>query len=309
MKNQISSALVRFNDWRPLDFSEFAVFWIFNYAESRKAPSSLHRDKGMLRNYLIPAFGKCALEQVNSLNIEIWFSSLKENCGISEKSCNNILGLLQKMFNDAFRWGFVASNPVALVRKFRLGERDFRFWSIDEIRQFLGYWQNHTQQPRILIPVTLSLYTGMRRGELIALKWESINLESKLITVKRAYCRTAKKILEMTKSKKIRHIPICAMLNCYLISIKSETFSSGYVCPPIHPDCFHKEFKKLARKADVPVIRFHDLRHTFASNFLMGGGNIYDLQKILGHSTIQVTERYAHLSPGHLQGKTEVLGF
>lgn len=56
-------------------------------------------------------------------------------------------------------------------------------------------------------------------------------------------------------------------------------------------------------------MRFHDLRHTFASNFLMGGGNIYDLQKILGHSTIQVTERYAHLTPDHLMGKTEVLGF
>jgi integrase len=66
---------------------------------------------------------------------------------------------------------------------------------------------------------------------------------------------------------------------------------------------------KESQTRRAPIIRFHDLRHTFASNFLMGGGNIYDLQKILGHSTIQMTERYLHLVPSHLKGKTEVLGF
>jgi integrase len=217
--------------------------------------------------------------------------------------------LFRKIYNDACRWGFASSNPIALVRKFRLPEQDFQFWSLQEVQQFLGYCLSRNETRRIFYCVVLALYTGMRRGEIIALKWDAINFESGFIAVKRAYCRTEKRVLEQTKSKKIRYIPICSMLLGYLDRLRPITYAAGYVCLPIHPDCFHKEFKKLARGAGVPVIRFHDLRHTFASNFLMGGGNIYDLQKILGHSTIQVTERYAHLTPGHLQGKTEVLGF
>lgn len=74
-------------------------------------------------------------------------------------------------------------------------------------------------------------------------------------------------------------------------------------------DQYHRELAKLAIAADLPVIKFHDLRHTFASNFLKNGGKLYDLQKTLGHSTIQVTERYAHLVPDQLRGKTDVLDF
>lgn len=155
----------------------------------------------------------------------------------------------------------------------------------------------------------LALYTDMRRREAAGLQWDSVNDETGMITVKRTYCRVAKAFLEETKSKKIRRIPICKALSYHLRDWYRITGSSGYVVPFFHPDHFNREFKRTAVAARVPKIRFHDLRHTFASHFLMGGGNIYDLQKILGHSTVQVTERYTHLIPEHLQGKTEVLGF
>tara|TARA_B100000315_G_scaffold221151_1_gene224348 strand:- start:109 stop:456 length:348 start_codon:yes stop_codon:yes gene_type:complete len=113
---------------------------------------------------------------------------------------------------------------------------------------------------------------------------------------------------EETKSRKIRYVPICCAFSGLLEKLK-KTSLSEYVVPFFNPDCFRKEFIRVTIEVKLPVIRFHDLRHTFASNFLMGGGNIYDLQKILGHSTIQVTERYLHLVPSHLKGKTEVLGF
>ena len=87
------------------------------------------------------------------------------------------------------------------------------------------------------------------------------------------------------------------------------TGSSDYVVYQCHPDAFKKIFKRMTLEAGVKLIRFHDLRHTFASNFLMSGGNIYDLQKILGHSSVQITERYTHFLPDHLKGKTEILGY
>jgi integrase len=295
--------------WIPMNIEDLACYWLLTYAPAYKAASSIKRDEGMLRQYILPSFGHLALDQIVARNVEIWLLAMREHAGLSPKSCNEVLGLFSKIYNDACRWGFVQFNPLASVRKFRLPEQDFQFWSKDEVQQFLGYCKRNEQHPRIYVAVVLALYTGMRRGEIIALKWDAINWESEFITIKRAYCRTEKKVLEQTKSRKIRHVPICSALKTHLEEFKKLTWASGNVCPPIHPDCFHKEFKRLAREAKVMPMRFHDLRHTFASNFLMGGGNIYDLQQILGHSTIQVTERYAHLAPGHLSGKTEVLGF
>ncbi len=172
----------------------------------------------------------------------------------------------------------------------------------------MGYFLGVRNPPRIFWPAAIAVYTGMRRGEIQALRWQDIDERAELITVKRSYCRVSKTFKEETKSKKIRHIPICSSLTGLLQRLRIA-FAAELVTPFFNSDCFRKEFRRMCREARVPVIRFHDLRHTFASNFLMGGGNIYDLQKILGHSTIQVTERYAHLAPGHLQGKTEVLGF
>ena len=94
----------------------------------------------------------------------------------------------------------------------------------------------------------------------------------------------------LTKSKKMRHIPICKSFKRVLEQLKSISFSSGLVCPFIHPDLYHKEFKRSTRLAKLKLIRFHDLRHTFASNFLMGGGNIYDLQNNLSDGQILVSE-------------------
>ena len=71
----------------------------------------------------------------------------------------------------------------------------------------------------------------------------------------------------------------------------------------------YRDFARAIKKADVRPIRFHDIRHTFASLFMMKGGNIYDLQKILGHTTINMTQKYAHLSPSYLAGTTEILNF
>ena len=309
MNSIISISPIEIRELRPANFGEYAIFWIVAYAESRKAPSSLHRDKGILKNYLVPAFGKLKLEQISALYVDVWFSALQTSGGISVKSCNDVLGLLKKMLNDAERWGMIDRNPILAIRKFRLPEMDFHFWNVSEVRQFLGFWNQKVDPPRIYSVVIIALYTGLRRGEILGLKWDAVSFESRFITVKRSYCRTLNALVDTTKSRRIRRVPINAMLMAHLEKMKILTFRSGYVCPPIHPDCVHKEFKKISRFAGVPIIRFHDLRHTFASNFLMGGGNIYDLQKILGHSTVQVTERYTHLIPEHLQGKTEVLGF
>ena len=196
------------------------------------------------------------------------------------------------------------------VKKFRVFEQPYQYWKDEEIHILLRYILSVKEPPRIWWPTGLALYTGLRRGEIYALKWKNIDLKRRLITVCESYCRILKADKSYTKSGKVRYVPISKRLSKYLESLKESPYSSktNVICS-IHIDRFQPEIAKLALVAGLPKIKFHDLRHTFASAFIARGGNIYDLQKILGHSTIQVTERYAHLSPERLRGKTDILSF
>ena len=292
----------------PKTFAELALYWLITYASERKAASSIKRDHGILKNYLLPKFGKLEIGEFTTGGVEFWITNLVAKKRLSKKSANDVLVVLNKILNDAVRWNFLAANQLSRVAKFSIGERDFLFWKLSEVKKFLGYFLEHPHPPRIFWPAALALYTGLRRGEIQALRWEDINERLGLITIKRSYCRVSKVFKEETKSKKIRYVPVCSALQGVLGRLRKMS-DSELVTPFFNSDCFRKEFIRMCREAKVPIIRFHDLRHTFASNFIMGGGNIYDLQKILGHSTIQVTERYAHLTQDHLTGKTEVLGF
>ena len=114
-------------------------------------------------------------------------------------------------------------------------------------------------------------------------------------------------IKETTKSKRIRRIPINGPLLEVLISLRNR--KGEVVVPGFEYQHASRRTGILANSAGVKVIRFHDLRHTFASLFVMSGGQIYKLQRLLGHSTIQMTEKYSHLSPEHLADATEMLNF
>ena len=267
------------------------------------------RDKFSLMNYILPAFGEEKISEISSRAVEFWYLGLVQEAKISVKTCNDNLGLFKKILNDAVRWGMLKFNPILMVKKMPLNEKDIEFWSQAEVKQFLGYWGSKKNIPPFFWAVVVALYTGMRKGEVLGLTWSAVSFEAGFVTVKQTYCREAKKMLQRTKSKKIRRVPINSMLRHYLLKLKPLTNSSGYVVFQRHPDSFRKIFRKMSEEAGIKKIRYHDLRHTFASIFLMSGGNIYDLQKILGHSSVQVTERYTHFLPDHLKGKTEILGY
>jgi len=132
-----------------------------------------------------------------------------------------------------------------------------------------------------------------------------------MITVKRTFCLKEMKTKERTKTKRIRRIPINTSLQEILMEPRRKTqavASSGAVQQAVVSgfDFHHASriIRKVSEEAGVKPIRFHDLRHSFASNFMMRGGQIYKLQRLLGHTSIQMTERYSHLSPDHLNDAT-----
>ena len=275
---------------------EMANYWFENYALLHKEPSSCARDRAIIRTHIAPYLGNRRAADIESLEIERWLAILRNEVGLAPKSCNDCLGLLRKIFADALRWRFVRDNPVLGIRPFRIPQQDMDFWTEDEADAFLAYMR--ACQPRHFPAFALALHTGMRAGEIGGLQWDAVDINRRMITVKRSYCDKLRAIKEVTKSKRVRHIPVNSILLDVLCSARQSAIGNrqsaignrqsapGPLISDIRKDVHRLSYllRRFAKLAGVRGIRFHDLRHTFASQFMMRGGNIYDLKRILGHT-------------------------
>jgi integrase len=285
--------------------SELASHWLSHHAQKRLEGSSVHRYEGMLRRYLLPEFGAQRIAELSPVQVDSWLTRLASRDGLAAKTANSCLGLLRKMVNDAVHWRFLAHSPISAVRPLKEDERDFCFWTVEEAEAFLAHARAF--QPAVFYPAAIALYSGLRLGEIQALQWDCIDFGGRLITVKRSFCQKEARVKERTKTKKIRRVPINASLAEVLIELKNR--GTPFVAEGFDYHHASRVLRQVAKAADVKPIRFHDLRHSFASNFVMRGGSIYKLQRLLGHSSIQMTERYSHLSPDHLADATAMLDF
>jgi integrase len=281
---------------------EFSARWLTEYASVRKARSSVVRDEKLLRVHILPRFSGLRISNLHPAPVEQWLTDMCQV--VSAKSANHALGLLKKMLSDAVRWRLIETNPVESIRPLKTSQGELKFWSVEESNRFLDYLYRFESDKYLLF--MLALNTGLRRGELRALTWDCLDLERLQIAVRGSYCVYLSRV-KSTKSGKSRWVPI----NLQLADLLTESagLPNSQVLQGFKFDNTTKLMCRLCRLAEVPRIRFHDLRHTFASNFMMQGGTIYDLQRLLGHSSIQMTEKYSHLSPGHLNGKTDILKF
>lgn len=287
---------------------EFSATWLDD-VKGRRSIATYERYEGILRNLIIPRFGRSKLNELEPYAVELWQQELARR--YHPKTCNNILLVLKKMLNDAVHWRKLGFNPLAGVRALDEPEQDFAFLTRDELSTMLGYVREINSEA-FAIFATASL-TGMRLAEIQGLKWDCVNFALDQITVKRIWDSKAGCLKETTKTKSIRVIPMAKDLKDILVAkSQGKDFNDLVFLKGFEGFNFHQAAavcKRYCREAGVKEITFHQLRHSFASNFMMAGGNLFDLQKILGHTDIQMTQRYSHLSPGHLKGKTEILNY
>lgn len=293
---------------KQLRFHDYAKEWFDRYARVRKSLGAQVRDELDIRLRLDPAFGKMYLREINTGHVDDFVALLVKAGKLSKKTINLTLGLLKKMLSDAVRWRYLDVNPAARIELVKVNPQTIAYWEKDEIERFLTAAKDDELFPFYLT----ALNTGMRLGEIAALKWDRVNLETGVITVSRTYCMVSHSIKETTKGNKIRQIPInqpllAALRKLKLRSIADLVFSGadGKVIDINHLSA--KSFKRMCRKAGVPVIRFHDTRHTFASHFVMNGGDLFQLKELLGHTDIKTTLRYSHMSPKHLLNTARVV--
>lgn len=279
-------------------FEEFADYWLENYSKVQNAPSTYQDNKERLTTHLIPFFERRKLDRIRPVDIDEYIAS--KSGELKPGTINRTLSILSKMYNDGIRWGVVQHNPMRDVRKLNERQDGFSYLSDKEAGRLL-----RELKAEVYPIVATALYTGMRAGEIYGLKWKNVDLEREIITVESSRDGP-------TKSRKVRHIPINRGLERVLRDQEKRN-ESEYVFPGENGEMHYRDMRKglatACKKAGLKRIRFHDLRHTFASIFIQKSGNILSLQKLLGHSNLEMTMRYAHLAPDFLRKEMELIEF
>jgi len=231
-------------------------------------------------------FGNLPVKEMDQQKVEKFLVERMEEKRLSPATRNRHLAHLSSMFNKGKEWGLVTENPTQGIKPLRENGARTRFLDRGEIQQLLEA-SGETFRPILMT----ALHTGMRRGEIIELRWTDVDFNNRMITI------------QDSKSGKKRMIPINDILNETLKVLPSR-FKKGYVFPsPVRPEQHWRDFRwqfgNAVKKADIHNFRFHDIRHTFASHLVMSGVDLMTVKELLGHATLTMTMRYSHLAPDH----------
>jgi len=268
----------------PIKFHDFGKEYR-TWAKANKKPSTCKRELYVMRMFDKEFEGKY-IHEITSWQIEKWKSEQRKT--LEAGSVNRELCLLKHMFTMAVKWKKVKESPVKEVKRFKGETKRVRYLMPEEIQVLLS---NCDGLLRGLLKslVTVALHTGARKGELQNLRWPQVNFELGLIS------------LLDTKNGERRDIPMNETVRATLQGLKRN---SEFVFPNRNGKSIDNAqvqiaFQKALKRATIEDFRFHDLRHTFASNLVMAGAELNDVRELLGHKKTDMTLRYAHLSPKH----------
>jgi integrase len=259
--------------------------------------SSYKRDL-VISRALKKHFGKIPIGRLKTYDIMAWREKraahiTKTDTPITKASLNRELAFLKTMFNLAVEWGWLNENPAARVKRLKGETKRFRILPKDEIVQLI------TCARESLKPILkLAVASGMRKNEILNLKWKHVDLTNCFVRV------------AQSKNSEARDVPFDSHIKEMLIGLKNRKGSRDYVFGRKNGDrilCVKEAFKAACDRAGIVDFRFHDLRHTAASLLAAGGCDIITLQHILGHKTLAMTQRYAHLVPGQHEKTREIM--
>lgn len=292
---------------RKIKFEQLIEEWFSLRINNIKAIRTVDTYKRYKDGKLLPYFGHMKVADINQRDI-VKFQDYLLTSGHAHKSVNLMMDCLNQVLNYALSDGLLKTNPCKLVKKLKEPMKQDSFLTELEIRSFLL----KAQRSKYYQLYSTAIYTGMRKGELGGLKWDRVDLLRRRIEVTRT--RDNFGLREATKSNLKRVIPISAELlpifQEMFINRRSDFVFSRSNGLPLDINHLYRDFKKVLIDAGINRgLTFHDLRHTFASQFVMKGGDIYTLQKFLGHSSLNMTMRYAHLGNDYLQEAIEIMKF
>jgi integrase len=257
-----------------------------------------------IRYRIRPHFERDSLSSIDRLKLESFRSGLLKE--LAPKSVNNCTELLRLIFNKGVDWGFIETSPMSL-KKLRLPECKYKWWEDKEhITKFLAEAKRTPYYAAFL----LALECGLRLGEIVGLSKTDIDLARCKVHVHQQWLEREGK-LGPTKGRTVRTVNFDpksdlgqALARAIAQSPDEEAIFVTRTGRRIRATKLRKLMPRLVAKAKVPAIRFHDLRHTFASWYMLEHDDIWTLMRLLGHADIQTTQRYAHLSAKNFRRNT-----
>lgn len=287
-----------------ISFSSFWEEYYLPYAKQSKSIKSVKTEEGFYRNWINKAIGQTPLKDLSITALQILMQKLNGS-GKSPRTVEYCFAVISQVWNYASNFQLVSGkNPVKLIKQPKFDNKRIRFLTKDEAKALLDTLKKNT--PEVHDMAVLSLFGGLRLGEIMALRWADISFEHKTIT-----------ILD-PKSKKNRH----CFINQQILSVLQERFQGQNKDELVFPtkegtqkSFLSKSFAKTVNQLKLnenitdqrQKIVFHSLRHTFASWLVQNGTPIYTVAELMGHSTFEMTQRYAHLAPDILQSAASSL--
>lgn len=267
--------------------AELAHRYMEQHAKPKKKPLSVRNDEQLLRLHILPALGRERVADLSREQVSAFHHSLRD----IPIQANRALALLSKMMNLAEGWDLRpgGSNPCRHVEKFKERHRE-RFLSGEELGR-LGDVLAHAEaaeqeEPVAILAIRLLLFTGARKGEILALRWEEVDFERPCLRL--ADSKTGEKV-----------VPLSAPA-LKLLAGSPRLEDNPYVCygarKGTHFQGLHRPWARLRKKAGLEGVRLHDLRHTFASYGASSGLGLPIIGGLLGHKQAATTQRYAHLA-------------
>lgn len=286
-------------------FEQFSKEYINNYLRIQTAASSAIELEGVINRYFLPRLGEMRLSDITPKVVEWCRSEIKQHHNVGNKTINDAMSALSRMFTLAITWDYVMVNPCIKVGKLKVQKNEMDFWSEDEVHRVLSWCREYDLPGHDLI--VLQVCAGLRIGEVRGLMRDCIHLSSKQFTVKRTWCQKEGQIVPRTKGVKSRRLPMTPEVY--------EVLKRRSLIPMNHPvftftevnGWYKRRFPKLASKVGVHRIRVHDLRHTFGAMCALKGIDSFRIMKMMGHADIKQTQQYMHLSPDNVMGIEEGL--
>jgi integrase len=277
-------------------FAEAATEWLRFIAEDReRKPSTLVDYRSALNVHLLPVFGERSIESITTEEIELWRRSLT---GLSNRSKNKLLIQLHGIFRRAQTVWALPVNPLARVEKHPMRPSgDIHVFSPEEVWALVRAADSDQDRAIYLT----AAFTGLRMGELLALRWRDVDFTGSTIRVRASWAAGQ---LTTPKSGKVRAVPLAPDVATALAALgrrehwvgDDDLVFAGEAGGNLDGSALRRRYKAALAAADLRSLRFHDLRHTFGTR-MIAKADIRRVQEWMGHADIQTTMRYLHYAP------------
>ncbi len=283
-----------------------AVERFLAWGSSNLRPSTSKADQYIAKLWLAsPCLGGKVLDKISAGDIELYRQARLRDVShhgdrvqtrlVSKREVDLEISRLKRLFNLAMDWGLCEKNPAARVKLLHEDVKRTRYLTQEEESRLLD-----VASPYLKNVVLFALHTGMRRAEILGLRWQEVDLQNAVATIPAA----------RAKGHRDRHVPLNALALQIINGLPRPSDSSA----PIFGNAkgrpqgnLERHWRSALALSGIENFRFHDLRHTFASRLVMEGADLPVLRELLGHRDFAMTLRYAHLAPSRLRETVAML--